>query len=125
MIFRTVVSGYEDYHPEDYSHDTKTSEEFESDVKAIMAACPIETIELYEYMGKQRHSFIDGYSIQGYIGSELIKLGYTKAEIHPVYLHGECLYDKLTEFTEIFPDDIKQRILKNNAAAREELHDDC
>ena len=123
MIFRTVVSGYEDYHPEDYLHDARTPKEFESDVKAILAACPIERIELHEYKEKPMHGFIDGYDIQRYVDDELVKLGYRKAEIHSVDFRGECLYDEADEFTDIFPDDIRQRILKNNEIAREELHD--
>ena len=123
MIFRTVVSGYEDYHPEDYLHDTKTPQEFESDVKAILAACPIEQMELHEYKGKPLHGLISGYDIQEYVDGELIKLGYRKSEIYSVDFYGECLYDELEEFAAIFPEDIKQRILKNNEIARAELHE--
>ena len=121
MIYRTVVSGHEDFHPVDYLHDSKTPQEFESDVKAILAACPVESLERYEFGGKIRNCYITGYSIQEYLDSELLKLGYAKAEIHPVYLNGECLYDTLDEFTDAFPDDIKQRILENNKIVGEEL----
>lgn len=115
ILCRTAVSGYEDYHPVDYIHESKNSSEFEADVNRVLRSCPVESIKRHEFNGMVRVSYINGYDIQEYIDSELLKIGYKRAEIHSVELNGECLYDDdPNAFTDIFPEDIKQRILKNN-----------
>lgn len=114
MIFRTAVTGYEDYFPLDYLHNNKTSAEFQDDVRKILESCPVRTISEYHTGTETILRYVDGYDIQDYINTELLKLGYTKAEICQVTLGGECFYNQLDDFPEIFPDNIKQRILKNN-----------
>lgn len=123
-VFRISVSGYETYSPEDFTHPTKTDADFIADVQRVLAAFPVEQMELYDVKGKQRHGWICGSTLQGYLKPELLKLGYASTNITEVDLGGECLYDNENELPDLMPKDVKERIVKRAEMTRAEMDED-
>ncbi len=123
-IFRISVSGYETYSPEDFVHPSKTSEQFNQDVRDLLARFPVEESELYEYEGKQGRGFITGNTLQEYLEKELLKLGYAKTDIHEIDLGGECLYDANEELPDLMPISVKDRIVRRAKLVREQMDND-
>jgi hypothetical protein len=116
LVFRISVSSNESCVPRDYSHLSKSHEEFKDDVKRILKKLPVDELEIRTLEdGSIWKSYIDGNTIQNYLDKKLIELGYflmddiTEIKIDPFPFKRDDMFPD-----DLFTEDVKNEIMKHN-----------
>ena len=118
-IFELAWTWYEDYRPFLFSHETKTKEDFEADVKSLMIKYGDEYI-------KQETSWVGASDWIEYISTKMSELGYETVTPERFSIFGAFIVDGNAdddiEFGKIIGEELFEKAIEHNKNLRKEMN---